>query len=431
LSLAAHSDARILVRVHIAVFEPNPSGHRYTYVRRLLPALASLGQRLTFATSREGIASIQYRAQISGVERLCEIDADMSLGTGGRFQAGLRSFAENLHRVAVDLGADHVIVPYADGMIQVVGLRRLMGRFRLPGGVEIEALMMRGAFAYAEPGIRETARARTWLSLTQAAPFAVVHHIDPIVVSELAERAPALARRVRLIPDPSEQVDFMTRTEARRTLGLPEDGRYIGCVGSMNRRKGIDLLVRAFVAASVARNDRLLLAGPVGPAVAALLAGMAADAVRGGRIVVLDRYLSESEFRVAIAAMDVVGAPYPPDSGSSSIVIHAAGQERPVLGSDAGWVGWTVRRFGLGTTCDTRNTEAFANAVSGSLDASVDFRSSEGGRRFVAFHRPENFAACFTRRIRARLGMPAQVGLPTWDWVLEAARDSDRPASRA
>ena len=416
--------------MHIAIFEPNPDGHHYAHIRRLLPALAALGQRVTFVTSSEGVASSEYEAQIKSLEHLCAVDSSIQRD-GGRPGIGhVTGWASDLHRIAIDLAADHVLIPYADGTIQMVGLRRIAGGFSLPPGCELEGLMMRGSFAYNRPTLREVVRARAWLALTAAAPFRVVHHMDPIVVRALERRAPGLWRRTHLIPDPVERFDPPARAEARQRLGIPEDGRYIGCVGYMDRRKGIDRLIRAFLATRLGRTDRLLLAGSQESSIRELLADEAADAVREGRIISFERYLSDEEFRLSVAAMDVVGTPYPPDSGhsgSSSIVIHAAGQERPVLGSASGWIGDTIQRFGLGQVCDVTDLVAFAGAISGSLDASSDYRITEGGRRFAEFHRPENFAACFTRRLRERLGLPGPTSLRTWDWVLEAAAESAPP----
>jgi hypothetical protein len=417
--------------VHIAIFEPRPEGHHYTYIKRLLPAVADLGQQVTLVTSPEGVASPEYHAEIQSLEHLCAVDTSISLNRSGHKVGNFWGLATDLRRIAVDLAADHVLVPYADGMIQMVGFGSITGRFsRLPG-VEFEGLMMRGSFAYQRPTLREAVRARTWLALTAAAPFRVVHHTDPIVVGALKRRAPGLSRRTRLIPDPVERFDPIARDEARRRLGIREDGRYIGCVGIMDRRKGIDRLIRAFVAARLGAADRLLLAGKQEPAIRELLAAEAADAVRDGRIVALERYISDEEFCLSVAAMDVVCTPYPPEgghSGSSSIVVHAAGQGRPVLGSAFGWIGDTIQRFGLGRVADVTDTAAFARAISASIGAADEYRITEGGRRFAEFHRPDNFAACFTRRLRERLGLPAHTGLRTWDWVLEAAAEPAQPA---
>jgi hypothetical protein len=409
--------------MRIAIYEPNNDGHRYTHLKRLMPALAELG-KVTVVTSAEGAKSTQFEAQLRGVSHLFDLDASMPL-TDPQGPAYLDHVAANLQRVARTPGVDHVLMPYADGTIQKAGWRRLTGRFGIPKGVEIEGLMMRGLFAYeASPDLKARLRARAWLTLTAAAPFSVIHHMDPIVFRAVARSAPGLARRMRLIPDPVEAFEPPPRHEARRKLGIPEDGRYIGCVGYQDTRKGIDRLIRAFLAGSRPPTDRLLLAGGHAKEIKAILAGEAEAAVREGRIVSLARYISDDELRLGVAALDVVATPYPPGSGhsgSSSIVIHAAGQSRPVLGCGEGWVGDTIRRFALGATCDVLDQAAFARAIADSLDRAGTFTLGVGGRRFVEFHRPENFVSCFTRRVRERLGRPPEPGRRDWSWVEEAA----------
>lgn len=410
--------------MRIALYEPNNDGHRYTHLKRLLPTLAGLG-KVTVVTSKEGAASKQFEAQLRGVSHLFDLDASMPL-TDPQGPAYLNHVAEHLRRVASTPGIDHVLMPYCDGTIQKAGQMRLTGRFTVPASVEIEGLMMRGLFAYETGGgLKRALKTRAWLTLTGAAPFRIIHHMDPIVYRAIAKQAPGLARRVRLIPDPVEHFVPPAPAAARKTLGIPEDGRYIGCVGYQDRRKGIDRLIRAFLAAKLAPSDRLLLAGGHAKEIKDLLAGEAANAIAQGRIVSLARYVSDDELCLAVSALDVVCTPYPPDSGhsgSSSIVIHAAGQGRPVLGCDFGWVGDTIRRFGLGTTCNVLDNAAFAQAIEHALQSRGTFTPTEGAQRFAAFHRPENFAACFTRRLRERLNLPRLEGLKDWEWVEQAAQ---------
>ncbi len=407
------------------VAEPNPSGHHFAYVRRLLPALAELGAEVTLATSPAGMQSVEYQIHLADVEALCTPAAVLAFDPQERPIRRHRVFAAELAALPGILGADHVLVPYADGAMQMAGLRRMTGRFRVASGVEFEALLMRGSFAYKAPSVREAASSRAWIALTTAAPFRTVHHLDPFVVAALRERGPALARRTTLLADPVEPFESPSRPEARRILGIPEDGRYIGCVGPMDLRKGIDLLVEAFMAARLAPTDRLLLAGTHDPVIRAQLAGTAEPLVRQGRILSIDRYLGEEEMRTAIAAMDVVCTPYPPHrghSGSSSIVIHAASQDRFVLGEASGWIGRTIDAFGLGATSQTIDKPAFARAIASSLDAAVGYRLSPAGQRFVSFHSPSNFIAGFTRRVRERMGLPPADGEVDWAWVMEAAK---------
>ncbi len=408
--------------IRVVVAEPNPSGHRLAYVRCLLPALTTLGAEVKFATSSAALHSIEYQTHLSDLGGVCRPETVLA-DPGGRPRQSHRMFAAQLAALPPLLDADHVLIPYADGAMQMVGLRRITGGFRVPAGVEFEALLMRGPFANEAPGIRQAGRSRAWIALTAAAPFRTVHHLDPFVVARLKARAPALARRMTLLADPVERFDSPSRQGARRILGIPEDGRYIGCVGPINHRKGIDLLVHAFKAARLAPTDRLLLAGDHGPDIRALLAGMGQPLMRAGRILSLDRYLGEQEMRMAIAAMDVICTPYPPNrghSGSSSIVIHAASQERFVLGEASGWIGLTIDQFGLGATCRPLDRPEFALAIASSLDQSASFRLTAAGRRFVSFHSPENFVAGFTRRLRERMGLPPAEGGIDWAWVTQS-----------
>jgi glycosyltransferase involved in cell wall biosynthesis len=413
--------------MHVVLFEPNAHGHRYTHIRRLAPTIAGLGVRLTLVTARESLATAEFKAQIEPLGSTLNIEAGRSypIGEGTTY---LRAAAAGLRWTARHLRPDHLYVPYADGTIQIVGARRLVGTFGIPASVEIEGLMMRGEFAYPKrrtPLIR--LRHETWLTCTAAAPFRTIHHMDPLIAEALAARRSSLRPRVRLIADPVEAFTPTTPAEARRRLGIPEDGRYIGCVGYQDTRKGIDLLIRAFLQARVSPTDRLLLAGGQEAQVRALLDEPEPQAaIRQGRIVLIKRYISDEELMLGIAAMDVVATPYPPDRahvGSSSIVIHAASQGRPVLGTDSGWVGHTIRRFGLGWTCGVNDPGEFAGAIRSALESAGSYRPGEASRRFSEFHRPENFVSGFCRRLRERLGAPQPAGLREWSWVLEAAGD--------
>ena len=407
--------------MRIAVLELSPGGHRYTYVRRLLPALAEVGE-VVFVTSAQGRDSEQYRAQIAPLEGTFQLDAHADLGDASEVVGA--SFAA-LRRAARELNVDHVIMPYCDGTIQRAGLARLTGRLSLPPRVELEGLMMRGRYAHEPPaGLAGRMRGAAWVALVRAAPFPVIHHLDRVAIDWMTRQSPALGARLRLLPDPAEHVLPVEVAEARCRLGVPEAGRVIGCVGVLDERKGIDLLVRAFLAAELPADSRLLLAGAHAPEIRRLLAGEGAAAVRASRIVSIDRYLSEEELHLAVAGMDVVAAPYPPGrghAGSSSVLILAAAHGKPVLSSDAGLQGDTTARFGLGEVCDVLNPAAFAACVRRSLEGAPGFSHQEAARRFVEFNTIENFLACFTARVRERAGLGPLPGRREWSWVVEAA----------
>jgi glycosyltransferase involved in cell wall biosynthesis len=206
---------------------------------------------------------------------------------------------------------------------------------------------------------------------------------------------------------------------ARDALGIPNDGRYLGIAGLLNAKKGVDRLLRAFqsIADRVARNDRLLLAGPVDEETRTLIEQDFRGLLQAGKVVLLDRSLSTGEVNLAIAAMDVVCTPYPRHIHSASIVIRAAAAGRPVLGSNSGWMEHSIRLFSLGDTTSVADENALAEAIVQSLESSPDFAPTEAARRFVAYHSAANFAGHWTAFLRERLARPA-VPLVEWDWVL-------------
>jgi glycosyltransferase involved in cell wall biosynthesis len=161
------------------------------------------------------------------------------------------------------------------------------------------------------------------------------------------------------------------------------------------------------------------LAGKLSPGVRAILEALP-EGVRA-RIHAPDRFLDDDAFDASIAAMDLVCTPYPDHVGSASIVIRAAAAKRPVLGADTGWMQATIPRFRLGRTVTVRDPDALARTLAAALDDARDHVPHRAADAFVRFHSHENFAACWTARIRERLGRQQAPGRMDWLEVLAAS----------
>src|SRR5206468_2348258 len=103
---------------------------------------------------------------------------------------------------------------------------------------------LRGSFAYPGGlGWRQRVQARLSWAAATAAPWSVLYHLDPLVCDR------ARPGRLRLMPDPVETpvaTGPAARADVLRRLGVPPDGRYLGTAGLLDRRKGVDLLIRAY-----------------------------------------------------------------------------------------------------------------------------------------------------------------------------------------
>lgn len=386
--------------MQVLIYEPAFRGHRLNFVRLLIPALNRLGADIVLATSAEAIRSAEWQVQIAPIVEGATVDASLATPGPGVVANALQRYRD-LTGVVARHCPDWMLIPYADGVAQMMGLAAKWGRQILPSSLPVEGLQLRGGFAYPQPNLRSRVRAELSWRLAAAYPWHRLHQLDPLVHENLLIRRPSLAENIDVMPDPIPTPPKIDREAARRELELGTGGRWCGCVGGLDVRKGIDRLIKAFADADL-DGGRLLLAGRTDATVRAQLKGPYATLVKRQQIVVLDRYISDHELDLAIAAMDLVCTPYPRHIGSASIVIRAAAVGRPVLGSDYGWIGRTVPQFKLGATCDTTDRAAFAAALKAALELSQAHESSAAAREFTAFHTPENFQAVWMRAMGER-----------------------------
>lgn len=420
--------------MRVLIFEPDHEGHRLQYVRTMLPGLLELSDHVTVALPADALASREFAVHLAGACAGVHFDTKLHRAPGAGLKNAKAKF--DAFRAAIErCRPDHVYVPYGDGLAQFLGIpgawRRAVSR-----GVEVETLLLRGAVAYPGTTVKERLKGRLSFAAAVRPPWSALFHLDPIVYEWVAQRGGALASRLQLMPDPVEPPGADDRATVLHRLGLPDDGRYVGAAGVMNRHKGIDLLLKAFAIAKLPATDRLLLAGRQTDDVRALLDGEFAPLVRSGRIISLDRVLPTDDIAAAIAAMDVVCVPYPRHIGSASIVIRAAAAARPVLATDFGWCGYVVPRFDLGRVVDVKDPAAFATTLSRTLEEAGTFRLSEAGERFVGFHTPDNFRAHWTAGLRRRMNLPprecrswASVLGPQGDHRVGSGRSSVAPAA--
>jgi glycosyltransferase involved in cell wall biosynthesis len=404
--------------MRVLVFEPDHEGHKFPYLRHLLPSLARLDVDLTVAISGEGLASSEFRDQLGALRDTVRFEPVLVRPRGSPL-AIARRHLDQIRDVATRFRPDHLLVPSADGLTQALGAMRAIGRSFLPSGMHSEAAMHAGIFAHAARSVPDRIKREIVYQSIRAAPWNDLLYVDPLAYEAVQRRGGALATRTRVLPDPCDEYDPCDRDVARRELGIPEEGRYIGCAGALDARKGTDLLVRAFARADVTKDDRLLLAGRLHPDIRAEIEHDHAGLLRDGRLVLLDRYLDERELRLALAAMDVVCTPYPDDRGLSSVALQGVRLGRMILGSDRGWVGFAVQHCGLGATCTVTDVDAFAAAIRRCLDESSDFRRSHAAERLLEFHSPSNYAATWTQRLRERLDLAPTGPIRTWEWVLD------------
>lgn len=402
--------------MRVLIFEPDSSGHRLHYVRHIVSALLGIDglEQITVALAADARSTPEFATHLADLPAAVQFDTWIPPIGGGSLRFALDRLAAL--RQSIDRAtAQWLYVPYADGLSQVIGARRVAMLPGLPRGICTEGLMLRGGFVYPHQTCKATLAARLSWAAARRAPWTVMHVLDPLVYDRIKRNDPRLAQRCCLMPDPVEVPQSTDRLAARERLEIPTNGRYLAVVGLIDRRKGVDLLLRAFAKAQLCPRDKLLLVGRHEPAIQQLLAEPYVGLVKQGRIISIDRTVSTDELLDAIVACDVMCALYPRHIGSASTVIRAAAAARPTLGHNYGWIGHIVPRFELGWTCDATDPSALSKRLVESLDQAESFSLNESASRYVRFNSVENFQAHWMSAIRHRLGLAPAAGLLGWD----------------
>ena len=401
----------------VLLFEQWHGGHYTNYLNALLPELSGLSTQLVMAVNVTMQRALRERPewQANADVTFAPVlpDVSPSLRPADRYAA-----TRNLLRCIHSVRPDFVILPSADAQTTGLAVLHSLGSRATRGAPPMEGTLHYG-YGFSTTRLAEQVKELVYSQTYRRTPYASVNFVN-FAYFEFA-RAKRLIEpsRMRLVGDPVPQPKRIGREAARRLLGLDPAGRYLGLFGMLDRRKAIPELLAAFKAAALPDSDRLVLGGRLDPAYAELLASGYGDLVRAGRIVVLDRYLSDRELECAYEALDVATIVYYNFPGLASLALKAVAAGTPVIAHDFGWLRALVRRFEVGETTNIHDTAKFAACLCQVLEAGPLYGQTEATRRLMQFHDEQNFVTRMTSGLRRVGGFPARESRE-WDWVLNA-----------
>ncbi|TWU37650.1 D-inositol-3-phosphate glycosyltransferase [Novipirellula aureliae] len=357
------------------------------------------GHRLPYASKTASAFEgsdvlVALPSQLSGDESICRYfkhenvhfyEANPTSGAlSNAIEAG-RCLVRLVKRVRPDL----VVIPTADGLATMLGMMNLLKLNGCLRQINIDACLMKPQI-----GRPTTSMLRNWTNqlkwwITTKGPWQRLLLIDPLAWSAVKN---SKASRIFLCPDPVPTQFVFDKTEARLALGLPSAGRMIVSVGGQDRRKGTDLLLRAFEVARFADQDRLVLIGKISDEIRPQIQVIQQNSVLANRLIIIDRYISEDEFQQAIIASDLVAMPYRSTDRPSGIACRCLAWGRPVIATNSGWLKWVVDDLGAGFAADPLESKEFANMLEHALDQCDRFSLTTKGQSFVEYNSEQNYA---------------------------------------
>jgi glycosyltransferase involved in cell wall biosynthesis len=402
--------------MRVLLFEQFHGGHYFNYLHALIPALAAqqldVVVALTPRAAKAQGSPRQALAQLPGVQWIEEVaEVSPALPLKARLQS-----ARELRRMIDRVKPDYTLVPSADSTGLGMALSGLSGR----AGRWADRLEPTFHYGYGRSAasLKQKAKEALYQWTYRLQPTQRINFVNFQYWEDFVARFPALRERARLVGDPVPQPEHIGRLEARRLLGIPEDGRYIGLLGGLDTRKAVIPLVKAFRRAQLSSTDRLLLGGRLDPSYRAWLQASQQDLIAQGRLILIDRFLSDQELAHGYEALDVATPVYHEFPGLASLALKAIAAQRPILVNRLGWSARLVDTFKVGAAVDLADEVDMSRTMAETLDAAASHQQDEATRRLLAFHHEQNFAALMLEGCLQHAGLPSKA--VRWDWVMQA-----------
>ncbi len=392
--------------MRILLYEPDPNGHHFPYLGRVIDALKDLPVRCVVATTKAALETREFSKNLAPFGDQIDVEPACAPPPEGASKIG-RQRATEFRGLISKLNADHAIVMYADGLWQWTQFDAVIKRKRFP--IPVEAGVFRGGFTYEDATSKgQLARRVVMRSLLRTGTYQRLWIHDELYHRWATDSSPA-SRKVELtlMPDPVEIRPRQSIESARRALDIDPGTRWLVCAGMIDARKGCDLAIDAFVRMHEepwAQDVGLLLAGPHRDEIKERLAKPdAAALVESGRIKSLDRFLDADEMFAAAGAAEIVLAPYPSHSGRSSIIIWAAAAGRPCVGAARGAIGEMIRAEQLGEVVKPTDIDAFVETVHAVLEQDWPESQAERVAQFATKHSVEAYKQLARSYVEQRL----------------------------
>ncbi len=342
----------------LLIIEPHGSGHHAIYVERMVEAAMATGRRVILATTDSFHSEYMSGRRLGGILRLEDLllskwcgPADGGLGTWGLFKkewAYWNYFRDVYQSACLRAEVTDVFIPYLDYFLHAMAIRG--SPF---GGAPVSGVAMRVNFHFADVGIIAPPQRLSGVKMCLFRQFLsckslkYVYCIDPSLMTYALERFPArLARKVAYLPDPVDPPEYAEGPGvAREVLGLPARGKILLVYGSIEPRKGLRWLLQG-LDRHVLDGWTVVVAGTHVEASAEMLQHDSVIAMVGaGRLILINRRISDEEEQRLFAASDAVWVNYVEFYQMSGVFVKAAAYDKPVIVNSVGVLGYMAPKY--------------------------------------------------------------------------------------
>lgn len=182
-------------------------------------------------------------------------------------------------------------------------------------------------------------------------------------------------QNINVIPDPIESLPNISQKLARDYLGLIQKKTIILFFGTLNHRKGFDVLLKAVPL--IEKEVYILVAGKLDESLIKEeeLQRYKQSLQKPEYLILHLKYIKDEDVAKYFLASDVVLLPYRYGfKGTSGVLNYASAAGKPIIASNIGEIGYIVRENNLGILIEPESPKAIAQGVEKFLSQSVKWR---------------------------------------------------------
>ena len=203
--------------------------------------------------------------------------------------------------------------------------------------------------------------------------------------------------KIKNIPDPSLFKDKYSAYKNDLIDFSSCNRKLFVLFGYIQKRKGVFQLLESihYIDKSLDSDISICIAGRIEESISDHILqeiSMINNSRKKIKIEVMNKFLTDKELVSLVVSSDCILAPYQNFTGSSGVLLWAAGAGKPIITQNYGLIGKWVESFKLGLAVDTTNPKMIANAINTFLKNSDSICDFEKMKSFTTQNTPDKFS---------------------------------------
>lgn len=360
--------------MHILVSEVGLSGHHSNYLERFVGLFLAQGHRVTIGVAETHLADPVFvrlqtghpsHVRIQPLPPVTPLLGKLSrLGVPGSELKHWLLFRRLFALVNAIETVDQVFFPYLDYCLHATACLGSPS-----GSVPWAGICMGPSFHHADAGIASPpARQRAvkealFYRLLQRPSLTALYTIDAWLLPHVTRRRPDIAPRLHYLSDPSELSSRYDRISARSLLGISVADFVVLVYGSIDGRKGVDLLLKGVRNAALNQTIRVLVVGRHTPVLEEALG-------HDPLVTSINRFVDTTLEEAVFKAADAVWLGYRSHYVMSGVLVLAAQAGKPVIATAQGLIGKMASQYDLGSVIDCEDPQQVTQALRAAMERS-------------------------------------------------------------